>query len=214
MLQRDRVGLKCKKTEKYNLVTQKTLAILGFAVLLSTAACSKKAPVAASHPPDTTPVAPAPAPAPEPQQRAAASEPYRPQASPQPAREMPPEVRARLNDMLAKLEDALYDYDKSNIRTDATAALKDDVGVVRDILAAYPNQKLLIEGNCDERGSEEYNLALGERRAKAAEEFMASMGIPNDQLTIVSLGKDHPVCTDQDEACWQRNRRAHITAAP
>ncbi|HTS76458.1 MAG TPA: OmpA family protein [Bryobacteraceae bacterium] len=170
--------------------------------------------MAASHPPDTTPVAPATTPAAQPQQRAAAPERYTPSPSAQRSQEMPPEVRNRLNEMLAKLEDALYDYDKSNIRPDATAALKDDVGVIRDILAAYPNQKLLIEGNCDERGSEEYNLALGERRAKTAEEFMASMGISNAQLTIVSLGKDHPVCTDQDEACWQRNRRAHITAAP
>ena len=127
---------------------------------------------------------------------------------------MPPEVRATLNEKLAKLEDALYDYDKATIRADASAALKDDVGVIRDILANYPNQKLLIEGNADERGSEEYNLALGEKRAKAAEEFLGSMGIPNGQLSVISLGKDHPVCTDSNEACWQRNRRAHITAAP
>ncbi len=127
---------------------------------------------------------------------------------------MPPEVRRSLNEKLAKLEDALYDYDKSTIRADATVALKDDVAVIRDILATYPSQKLVIEGNCDERGSEEYNLALGERRAKAAQEFLMSMGIPTAQLTLVSFGKDHPVCTDQDEACWQRNRRAHITAAP
>lgn len=195
-------------------MTQKTLVTLGFAVLLSTAACSKKAPVAANHPPDTTPVAPAQTPPRQMAQRPSTPAPQTPQQTPQQPRQMTPEERATLNERLAKLEDALYDYDKSAIRADASTALKDDVAVIRDILANYPNQKLLIEGNCDERGSEEYNLALGERRAKAAQEFLASMGIPDSQLTIVSLGKDHPVCTDQDEACWQRNRRAHITAAP
>jgi len=186
---------------------------MGFAILLSTAACSKKAPVAANHPADTTPVAhnqgsgtPSQRSTPAPQQRA-----YQ---SPQQSSGMPPEVRATLNEKLAKLEDAMFDYDKSTIRTDANVALKDDVGVIRDILASYPSQKLLIQGSCDERGSEEYNLALGEKRAKAAQDFLESMGIPNAQLTIVSLGKDHPVCTDQDENCWQKNRRAHITAAP
>jgi peptidoglycan-associated lipoprotein len=127
---------------------------------------------------------------------------------------MPAEVRASLNERLARLEDALFDYDKATIRSDATVALKDDVNVIRGILADFPSQKLLIEGNADERGSEEYNLALGDKRARAAEEFLASMGIPNAQLTIVSLGKDRPVCTDKTEDCWQKNRRAHVTAAP
>jgi peptidoglycan-associated lipoprotein len=108
----------------------------------------------------------------------------------------------------------LFDYDKATIRTDATTALRDDVGVIRDILANYPSQKLLIEGHADERGSEEYNLALGDKRAQAAEEFLVTMGIPNAQLTIVSFGKDRPVCTEKTEDCWQRNRRAHVTAAP
>jgi peptidoglycan-associated lipoprotein len=127
---------------------------------------------------------------------------------------MTQQERATLNESLARLEDALFDYDKSTIRPDASTALKDDVTVIREILANYPSQKLLIEGHCDERGSEEYNIALGDRRAKAAEEFLLSMGIPQTQLTIISYGKDRPVCTDKDESCWQKNRRAHVTAAP
>jgi len=126
---------------------------------------------------------------------------------------MPQAVRDNLNQKLARLEDALFDYDKSTIRSDASTALKDDVGVIRDILASYPSQKLLIEGHADERGSQEYNLALGDRRARAAEEFLSSMGIPNNQLTVISYGKERPVCTDETESCWQRNRRAHMTAA-
>ena len=126
---------------------------------------------------------------------------------------MPESVRANLNERLAKLEDALFDFDKYTIRTDAVTALQDDVGVIRDILASYPDQKLLIEGHADERGSAEYNLALGDKRAQAAEAFLNSMGIPANQLTVISYGKDRPVCSDQTEACWQKNRRAHITAA-
>jgi len=115
---------------------------------------------------------------------------------------------------LARLEDALFDYDKATIRSDASVALKDDVNVIRDILSNYPSQKLLIEGHADERGSEEYNRALGDRRAKAVEEFLTSMNIPAAQLSVISYGKERPVCTEESEACWQRNRRAHVTAAP
>ena len=127
---------------------------------------------------------------------------------------MTPAERATLNERLARLEDALFDYDKSTIRKDATAAMRDDVNVIRDILANYPNQKLVIQGHTDERGSEEYNMALGDRRAQAAEGFLSTMGIPQNQLTVISFGKDKPICTEQNEQCWQQNRRAHITAAP
>jgi peptidoglycan-associated lipoprotein len=112
------------------------------------------------------------------------------------------------------MEDALFDFDKTTIRPDASTALKDDVAVIRDILSNYPSQKLIIEGHADERGSEEYNLALGDKRAHAVEEFLTSMGIPTTQLTLISYGKDRPVCTEENEQCWQRNRRAHLSAAP
>ena len=193
----------------------KNLAFLGIAVLMTTAACHKAAPVAATHPPDTTPVAPSTTATRTPQQRPPSQQPQT-QARNNAARptQMPEEVRKNLNDRLARLEDALFDYDKSTIRDDAQTALRDDVNVIRGILADWPSQKLLIEGHCDERGSEEYNMALGDRRAKAAQEFLHSMGIPDAQLTIISFGKDRPVCTDASESCWQKNRRAHVTAAP
>ena len=117
-----------------------------------------------------------------------------------------------LNDRLAHLEDALFDYDKSSIRADAATALKDDVGAIRGILANYPSEKLRIEGHCDERGSDEYNLALGDKRAQAVAEFFQTMGISQAQLSVISYGKEKPVCTDQTEDCWQKNRRAHIVA--
>jgi peptidoglycan-associated lipoprotein len=122
--------------------------------------------------------------------------------------------RETLNQRLSHLSDALFDYDKASIRPDASTALRGDVDVVKGILQNYPNQKLIVEGSTDERGSAEYNLALGDKRAHAAEQFLVSMGIPQQQLTVVSYGKEKPVCTEQNEECWQRNRRAHITAAP
>ena len=129
-------------------------------------------------------------------------------------KKLAPAQRVALNELLARMEDALFDYDQATIRPDASAALRDNVAVVRNILADYPAEKLLIEGHADERGSSEYNLALGNRRARAAQEFLSSMGISGGQLSVISLGKERPVCTDQVENCWQRNRRAHITVAP
>ena len=183
--------------------------------LVSAAACTKKV-AAVNQPPAPVPVAttsPQPASTPV-QSRPAASTQQKQAAAPERSTAMPASVRKRLTDELAKLEDALFDYDQSSIRSDASAALRDDVNVIREILAEYPNQKLVIEGHTDERGSAEYNLALGDRRAHAVQEFLSSMGIPGSQLSVISLGKERPVCTDQVENCWQRNRRAHITVAP
>jgi|SRR5690242_9453502 len=182
---------------------------------LSVAACSRKV-AAVNKPAEITPVATVSSPKPAPTQaKAAAANPAR--STPTPAakpKTMPESVRVDLNTRLARLEDALFDYDKSTIRADASVALKDDVNVIRQILADYPNQKLVIEGHADDRGSAEYNLALGDRRAHAVQEFLSSMGIPGPQLAVVSYGKERPVCTEENESCWQRNRRAHVTAAP
>ena len=193
---------------------KRTLILCGLSVLFS-AACHKATPIAAAS------IPPAPVPV-------AATTPSRPAATPAPATARTQPVsqapvrpstmtaaeRETLNQRLAHLSDALFDYDKANIRPDATTILSSDVNVVKGILSNYPNQKLLVEGDTDERGSAEYNLALGDKRAHAAEQFLVSMGIPATQLTIVSYGKERPVCEDHDEPCWQKNRRAHITAAP
>jgi len=183
--------------------------------ILSVAACSNKV-AAVNKPPEIKPVAATPSQPPARQQTASRDTPppARPVAVNQTKQTtMPTAVRQKLDQYLAKLEDALFDYDKATIRSDASAALRDDVAVIRGILADYPNQKLVIEGHADERGSAEYNLALGDRRAHAVEEFLSSQGIPGPQLAVVSYGKERPVCTDESESCWQRNRRAHVTAA-
>jgi len=193
--------------------------LLGFASLLTVASCHKKTPVAAAPtvaPPVQIPRAEArPSPATSPAKAAAVktpvSNPARTASAPS---KLTPQERATLNERLARLSDALFDYDKATIRSDATNALKGDVAVIRDILANYPRQKLVVEGHADERGSSEYNLALGDKRAASAEDFLEMLGIPSAQLTIISYGKDRPVCNQQSEDCWQKNRRVHITAAP
>jgi peptidoglycan-associated lipoprotein len=121
-------------------------------------------------------------------------------------------TRARIDQLLAKIEDAYFDYDRHTLRPDAIEALKGDSTELRDILKDYPDYKLTIEGHCDERGSAEYNIALGQARADAAKQYLVGVGIPSPQLATVSYGKEKPACEDHDEACWQKNRRIHIVA--
>ena len=109
------------------------------------------------------------------------------------------------------VEDAYYDYDKSDIREDARAALTKDADALKAIFASFPDATVSIEGHCDERGSAEYNLALGDRRAAAAKEFLVQLGVSGDKLKTISYGKERPQCTDHDETCWQKNRRVHFS---
>ena len=178
--------------------------------LCFTGACHKAAPVAARTP-EPVQVAAAPKTSVASPSSGAAASVSRP-VNQNPHSGISAEERKVLSDRLAHLEDALFDYDKSAIRADAATALKDDVGVIRGILASYPSETLRIEGHCDERGSDEYNVALGDKRAQAVREFFETMGISSAQLTVISYGKEKPVCTDQTEDCWQKNRRAHIVA--
>jgi peptidoglycan-associated lipoprotein len=105
--------------------------------------------------------------------------------------------------------DAYFDFDKSDIRGDARTALTQTAG----FLKSYPQVKVTVEGHADERGSTEYNLALGDRRAQAAKDFLVSLGVPSDRMQTVSYGKERPFCTDHTEQCWQQNRRAHFVMA-
>ena len=109
------------------------------------------------------------------------------------------------------VQDVFFDYDKSDIRADARDALTRDAGALKAILADFPSAVIMVEGHCDERGSAEYNLGLGDRRATSAKEFLQSLGVPADRLKTISYGKERPQCTDADEACYQKNRRAHFS---
>jgi peptidoglycan-associated lipoprotein len=104
------------------------------------------------------------------------------------------------------VRDAFYDYDKSDIRPDAREALS----ATGQFLRSTSQVKVTIEGHCDERGSTEYNLALGDRRAAAAKQFLTSLGITADRMETVSYGKERPFCSASNEDCFQQNRRAHF----
>ena len=96
-----------------------------------------------------------------------------------------------------------FDFDKSNIRPDAAETLDRKV----PWLQANPGMRIRIEGNADERGSDEYNLALGQRRAASAKRYLVNKGLAADRFDLVSYGEERPVCTEHNEACWQLNRR-------
>jgi peptidoglycan-associated lipoprotein len=118
-----------------------------------------------------------------------------------------------LSERLAtEIQDAYFDYDKSDIREDARAVLSRNSDALKAILADYPGSVILVEGHCDERGSAEYNLGLGDRRASAARDFLTQLGVPAAMLKSVSYGKERPQCTDANEGCYQQNRRAHFSA--
>src|SRR5467141_1701994 len=110
---------------------------------------------------------------------------------------------------LKEVRDAYFDYDKADIRPDARAALTKTA----DFLKNYPQIKVTIEGHCDERGSTEYNLGLGDRRASAVKQYLVSLGVSADRLNIVSFGKEKPFCNEHNEACYQQNRRGHFVKA-
>ena len=111
----------------------------------------------------------------------------------------------------SEVQDAFFDYDKSDIRADARDALTRDASALKAILSQFPNATIMVEGNCDERGSAEYNLGLGDRRATSAKEFLVSLGVPADRLKTISYGKERPQCTEATEDCYQKNRRAHFS---
>ncbi|MFY9728983.1 MAG: peptidoglycan-associated lipoprotein Pal [Candidatus Acidiferrales bacterium] len=107
------------------------------------------------------------------------------------------------------VRDAFFDFNKADIRGDAREALTKDA----EFLRSYSSVHVTIEGHCDERGSTEYNLGLGQRRAQAAKNYLVSLGISADRIDTVSWGKERPFCTESTEECWQQNRRGHFVMA-
>jgi peptidoglycan-associated lipoprotein len=118
-----------------------------------------------------------------------------------------------IDDLLNRLIDAHFDYNKSDLQSGALSALSQDVNELKAALKEFPNARFVIEGHCDERGSAEYKLALCDRRAIVVREFLIQVGIPPDRLSTISYGTEHPVCVEDTEDCSQRNRRTHVSAA-
>jgi len=103
-------------------------------------------------------------------------------------------------------KDINFDYDRYDIRPDAQPVLQE----IASWLVKNPSAKILIEGHCDERGTSEYNLALGDRRAKAARDYLVALGVAPARIEMISYGEEKPLCTEQTEDCWAKNRRAHF----
>ena len=104
------------------------------------------------------------------------------------------------------LLDAYFDYDQSELRADARDGLAKDAAWLK----MYPSVKVLLEGHCDDRGTEAYNLALGDKRAAAAREYLESLGVAESRIQTVSYGKERPFCDQDNDSCWQENRRDHV----
>jgi peptidoglycan-associated lipoprotein len=125
-----------------------------------------------------------------------------------------PNANLTLEQRLARqVQDVFFAYGEYNIPDDSREILTRDADAIKSIFRDFPSSSLIVEGHCDDRGSAEFNLGLGDRRATAAKEFLVQLGVPGDKLRTVSYGKERPQCTEQTEECYARNRRAHITAA-
>jgi peptidoglycan-associated lipoprotein len=185
-------------------VYQRTASVATFALVLvlGVAACGKKAP-AVSPPPPIPPAAPATPPAPP-------APPAPPPSAPAPRALTEDEIFAQKTaDQLNRegvLADVFFDLDASTIRTEGRAALTANA----NYLKRWTSVRFNIEGHCDERGTAEYNLGLGDRRANAVKAYLVELGVPADRITVVSKGKETPFCSEHNEACWQQNRRGHF----
>lgn len=110
----------------------------------------------------------------------------------------------------SQLQEVYFDFDRYNLRPDARETLRSNA----DWLRARPSARVEIEGHADERGTNEYNLALGAKRAQAAKDYLVSLGVPSGRLSTISYGEEVPVCREKTEECWQRNRRARFVILP
>jgi peptidoglycan-associated lipoprotein len=129
---------------------------------------------------------------------------------PQPAPAAPAPSAAEI--LAKQVQDVHFDYDKSDIRPDDQSVIQADANALKTIFSTDPSFVVTIEGHCDERGSAEYNLGLGDRRSTAVRDALVALGVPTDRLKTISYGKERPLCTDASEDCYARNRRAHFSA--
>jgi peptidoglycan-associated lipoprotein len=170
-------------------------------VALSAAACGPKkvdtpAPAPAPPPPPATKPSPPPPPPPAP-------------PTPEPPPPTEDEIYAKLStEEIAKkyLTDVFFAYDSSELSEQARAALQKNV----EFMKKRTTSTVLVEGHADSRGTNEYNIALGERRADVVRDYLVSLGIPTNRISIVSKGEEQPLCRDETESCWQQNRRGHF----
>jgi peptidoglycan-associated lipoprotein len=180
-----------------------TLSIVALTTALAVAGCAKKVPPPLPAPPPP-PAAAAPAPPPPP--------PPPPPPAPAPAPATLTEEQIFAQKSVAQLNserplgDVFFDLDESTIREDGRPILQKNA----DFLKRWTSTQITLEGHCDSRGSSEYNLALGNRRAAAVRDYLANLGVPSNRMTLISKGKEQPFCSEESESCWQQNRRGHF----
>jgi peptidoglycan-associated lipoprotein len=166
---------------------------------------------ACSRNPKPQPPAPAPVTTPPPPTSPATPPP--PPPAPAPAQPAPPSedeiFRNKTLDQLnaeKPLADAYFGYDSTELTAEARGLLQKDV----EWMKKWTTTRVMVEGHADSRGTNEYNLALGERRADAVRDYLVSLGVAENRITIVSKGEEQPFCSEETEACWQQNRRGHF----
>ena len=182
---------------------RRLITVIALSSVLAVAGCGKKAPaVAPAPPPAPPPAAPAPPPPPPPPPAPA------PAPAPRPLTEEEIFARKSVDQLNAEkpLDDVFFDLDESTVRDDARPALQKDA----DWLKKFASVQVTLEGHCDSRGSAEYNLGLGSRRATAVRDYLVNLGIPASRVQVVSKGKEQPFCNEENEACWSQNRRGHF----
>jgi peptidoglycan-associated lipoprotein len=174
---------------------------LVLAIALTVSACGKKnipppAPAPTAPPAETKPTPPPPPPAPP------------PPVQPKPPTEDEIFAKKTLEELNAEkpLADVHFGYDQTNLTDEARASLQKNL----EWLKRWTSTKVMVEGHADSRGTNEYNLALGERRAAAVREYLVSLGLAADRITMVSKGEEQPFCTDENESCWHQNRVGHF----
>ena len=184
-------------------VYRRTAAIAAFSLILGLAvsACGKKEP-AITPPPPVMPTAPSAPPAPP-------APPSAPTAAPTPRTGLSEDeifARASNEEVQKEFRDVYFDLDNAVLKDEGRTALTANA----TYLKRRTSVRVTVEGHCDERGTAEYNLGLGERRANAVKAYLVELGVPANRIVIVSKGKESPFCTESNEACWQQNRRGHF----
>lgn len=182
---------------------RRLVSVVALTTALAVAGCGKDKPPQAAPPPPPPPPAAPKAPPPPP-----------PPPAPKPVAAAPALTEAEI---FAKktleqlnserpLTDVFFDYDQWAVRDDSRAPLQAN----SEWLKKWSSTRITIEGHADARGSSEYNLALGSRRAAAVKEYLLTLGVADNRITVVSKGEEQPFCTDENEGCWRQNRRGHF----
>ena len=183
-------------------VYQRTALAVTVCVVISlgVAACGKPKP-SVTPPPPAAPAAPTAPPAPPPP-------PAAPAAAPGPTTLSEDDIfqRASTADIQKEFNDVFFDLDASTIKDEGRTVLTANANYMK----RRPSVRVTVEGHCDERGTAEYNLALGDRRANSVKAYLVSLGVPAASVTVVSKGKEAPFCTEHNESCWSQNRRGHF----